>query len=94
MTIRFFAYIRDPEFAGCREMPWNEPAETLYALGKQLSARFGSRFHDEFFSPDETALGERIIVMVNGRRSEFLAGLETPLKETDVVQIFPVVAGG
>ena len=94
MTIRFFAYIRDAEFAGCKEMQWDEPCKDLRTLGKALGERFGKRFHDEFFSPDESELGERIIVIINGRRSEFLQGLDTPLSPNDTVQIFPVVAGG
>lgn len=32
-------------------------------------------------------------MLVNGRRVEFLSGLDTPLKDSDTVQIFPVVAG-
>ncbi len=94
MTLKFFAYLRDAEFAGCKEMTWDIPAETVRILGRQLSDRFGRRFHDEFFSPDESVLGERIIVMVNGRRSDFIGGIDAPLKPTDTVQIFPVVAGG
>ena len=94
MKLKFFAYIRDAEFAGCKEMEWPEPVSDLRALGHQLSEKFGQRFHDEFFSPDEEALGERIIIMINGRRSEFLQGLDTILKPTDTVLIFPVVAGG
>lgn len=93
MTVQFFAYLRDPEFAGCRETSW-PPAPTLRSLGEQLCEAFGARFRGEFFTPDGTALGERVIVMVNGRRSEFLDGLDTALRETDTILIFPVVAGG
>ena len=93
MTVQFFAYLRDPEFAGCREIPWPH-APTLRALGEQLCEKFGPRFRGEFFSPDGNALGERVIVMINGRRSEFLDGLDTALRESDVILIFPVVAGG
>ena len=64
------------------------------ALGEDLSRRFGPRFRGEFFSPAGDALGEKIIVLVNGRRVEFLSGLDTLLKDSDTVQIFPVVAGG
>ena len=32
--------------------------------------------------------------MINGRRAEFLMGLDTPLREDDLIQIFPIVAGG
>ena len=93
MTVQFFAYLRDPEFAGCKEMSWPQ-APTLRALGEELCEKFGARFQGEFFAPGGAALGERVIVMVNGRRVEFLDGLDTPQKESDTVLIFPVVAGG
>ena len=93
MTVKFFAYLREPQYAGCKEMTC-PPPETVARLGEELSGRFGPAFRGEFFSPDGTALGERVIVMVNGRRVEFLQGLDTPLADRDTVQIFPVVAGG
>ena len=93
MTVRFFAYLRDPEFAGCREMSWPH-APTLRVLGEQLCEKFGAKFRAEFFSPGGDALGERVIVMVGGRRAEFLDGLDTSLRDTDTILIFPVVAGG
>ena len=93
MTIRFFAYYRNPEYAGCREMIL-PAASTLRELGEELCRRVGRPFEDEFFSPDRTALGQKVIIMINGRRAEFLQGLDTPLRESDLVQIFPVVAGG
>lgn len=93
MTVQFFAYLRDPEFAGCREISWPH-APTLRALGEQLCEAFGAKFRGEFFAPGGGALGERVIVMVNGRRAEFLNGLDTALRETDTILIFPVVAGG
>ena len=93
MTLRFFAYYRDSEYAGCREMAWPETA-TLRELGEQLCRKLGSPFADEFFTPDRSALGKKIIIMINGRRAEFLQGLDTPLRKDDVIQIFPIVAGG
>ena len=93
MTILFFAYYRDPEYAGCKELTRSAP-KTLRELGDQLCAELGPKFAEEFYTSDKTALGEKIIVMVNGRRTEFLQGLDTPLAESDTVQIFPVVAGG
>ena len=93
MTVKFFAYLRDPGFAGCKELELPAPA-TVLELGQVLSDRFGSKFREEFFTPDGRQLGERIIVMVNGRRVDFLNGIDTGLKESDTVQVFPVVAGG
>ena len=93
MTVKFFAYLRESRFAGCKELTCPAPA-TVAALGETLSRQFGPAFRGEFFAPDGSGLGERIIVLVNGRRVEFLSGMDTPLKESDTVQIFPVVAGG
>ena len=93
MTLRFFAYYRDPEYAGCKEMSWSG-ASDLRELGDQLCRKLGSPFAEEFFNADKTALGKKIIIMINGRRAEFLQGLDTPLREEDLVQIFPIVAGG
>ena len=93
MTVKFFAYIRDPGYAGMKETSWPVTRD-VRELGEQLSAKFGEKFRGEFFSPDGAALGERIIIFVNGRNVKFLQGLDTPLKDTDTVLVFPVVAGG
>ena len=94
MTLKFFAYIRDADFAGCKEMPWNDAPKDVRELGEQLSARFGAKFRGEFFTPDGRDLGERIIVLINGRNVKFLQGIDSPLRDSDTVLIFPVVAGG
>ncbi len=93
MDIQFFAYLRNQAYAGCKGLSLEGPA-TLRALGNELSRRFGKTFHDEFFNSDETELGEKIIVIINGRRAEFIGGLDATLCPEDTVLIFPVVAGG
>ena len=93
MTIRFFAYIRDSEYAGCKETSW-PVCEDLRTLGKQLGDAYGERFRRWYFSPDGTDFGEEAIVLVNGRRAEFLDGMNTKLSDEDTVFLFPVVAGG
>ena len=93
MKIRFFAYIRDKEYAGCKETEVSG-CKDLRELGEQLSLRFGDLFRKFYFSPDGTEFGEEIIVLVNGRRAEFLNGMDTVLQENDTVLLFPVVAGG
>lgn len=93
MKISFFAYYREPDYAGCRETTMTAPP-TLKELGEEIRLKYGEKFGSEFFSEDKTALGEQIIILINGRRAEFLKGLETPLSDTDHIQIFPIVAGG
>ena len=94
MTVKFFAYFRDPDFAGCKEMQWPLEAGTMYDLCRQITDRFGPKFRSELLTPDGNAISDRSIVLVNGRRIEFLDGIQTALKDTDTVYIFPVVAGG
>ena len=93
MTIKFFAYIRDKDYAGCKVTDW--PCCTdLKALGEELSNAYGEKFREFYFSPDGTDFGKDAIVLVNGRRAEFLDGIATKLEESDTISLFPVVAGG
>ena len=39
-------------------------------------------------------LGGEIIILVNGRNVLYLEGIDTPLKASDEISIFPMVAGG
>jgi molybdopterin synthase sulfur carrier subunit len=41
-----------------------------------------------------TKLHQHVRVMVNGRDSELVQGLETPVSEDDQIAIFPPIAGG
>ena len=93
MTVKFFAYYRDDDFAGCKETSV-QPVKDLKELGEVLSDRYGDKFRGEYFDETETAIGERTIILVNGRRADFTGGINTELKDTDTVNIYPVVAGG
>ena len=94
MTVKFFAFYRDPGFAGCKEMEWTEKADSVIELFRQIADRFGDKFRKELRTPDGNGICERSIIMVNGRRIDFIGGPAAPLKDTDTVLIFPVVAGG
>lgn len=93
MIAQFFAYYRDPEYAGCKEAQIPAVA-TLRDFGNLIGELYGEKFKSEYFNEDETAIGEKTIILVNGRRAEFLNGIDTELKDSDVVKVFPVVAGG
>lgn len=94
MTVKFFAYFRDREFAGCKELEWPYQADTVYDLCHQIADRYGAKFRSEILTPDGEGISEKAIIMVNGRRVDFLNGIQTPLTDTDTVLVFPVVAGG
>lgn len=93
MKVKFFAYIRDNDYAGCKEIE-RPVCDDLRTLGLELSEAYGEKFRALYFSPDGTRFGDEIIVLVNGRRAEFLNGMDTKLSDADTVLLFPVVAGG
>lgn len=93
MKAEFFAYYRDPEYAGCKEADFPAVA-TLRDFGNLIGERYGEKFRSEFFTDDGTGINEKTIILVNGRRSDFLNGLDTELSDSDVIKVFPVVAGG
>ena len=94
MTVKYFAYYRDPDFAVCKEMEWPEKAATVIELCHQIADKFGDKFRSELLTPDGSGISDRSIIMVNGRRIDFIGGPGAPLKDTDTVLQFPVVAGG
>jgi molybdopterin synthase sulfur carrier subunit len=91
MRVKFFAYIRD--YTGCKEaeVPYSA---TVRDLARVLSDLYGKKLRDELFDTDGESLSPTIIIMVNGRHVAHLGGIDTALKADDVVQIFPLVAGG
>lgn len=70
----------------------NISAETLGELLEKLSAYYGCRFRKEIFV--HGALSENVLILINGRAIEHLAGLKTKLSADDEISIFPRIAGG
>ncbi len=91
MVIRYFAFIRD--ITRVSEQTWTNPPDRLGDLLMTLSRRYGPGFQRWVLEPDGR-LSDMSIVLVNGKDSRDLAGLDTPLKPDDIIAIFPPVAGG
>jgi len=91
VTVKFFADVR--RLAGCEAERFMGEAPTVGALLHALADRHGAAFHERVFDaagrPSDT-----LIVLVNGRNVEHLAGADTALAPDDVVSVFPMVAGG
>ena len=91
MKLRFFATYRD--ITRCKEL--DVPAQPdVWALLEHLGGRYGQPIRKMLFSPDGSEIGEEAIILVNGRNVAFLNGKDTKLVESDVISIFPMVAGG
>jgi len=90
MVIRFFASIRN--VTGEKEVALDQPTPTLGELLHLLSDRYGPEFRRWVL--DGEHLGGSVMVVINGDDARHQAGLATRLAPTDVVSIFPIMAGG
>jgi sulfur-carrier protein len=91
VTVKFFADVR--RLAGCEAERFSGAAPTLGALLHALADRHGAAFEQRVFDASGR-LSDTLIVLVNGRNVEHLAGEGTALAPDDVVSVFPMVAGG
>jgi len=91
MTVKFFATYRD--FTRRKEEEIAAPPN-VWELLVSLGNRYNADFRKKLFTPDGKEIGEDTIILVNGRNVVHLDGKHTALSETDIVSIFPVVAGG
>jgi len=91
MKLRFFATYRD--ITGSKEIDIPAPPD-VWSLLTLLSERYGKSFIKEALNPDGSEMGDNVIILVNGRNIFYMEDVNTPLTDTDVVSIFPLIAGG
>ncbi len=65
---------------------------TIRILLDELMGRYGG-LEELMFAAPET-LRDFVNILKNGRNVHFLAGLDTPLDDGDIIALFPPVAGG
>ena len=91
MRVKFFATYRDITRRKEEDVPI---VPDIWELLTELAGRYGAKLRTELITPDGTDVGANTIILVNGRNIAHLRGKDTPLTESDVVSIFPMVAGG
>ena len=65
---------------------------TIRSLLAELTGRYEGLDDLVFAAPD--TLRDFVNILKNGRNVHFLAGLNTPLDEGDLIALFPPAAGG
>ena len=91
MKLKFFATYRD--ITKSKEIDIPAPSD-VWTMLVGLGERYGTPFKNEAFTPDGSDISEDVIILVNGRNIYYLDDKNTPLTDTDIVSIFPQVAGG
>jgi MoaD family protein len=90
VTVKSFATLREIMDAEVR-MEFTKGA-TIRSLLAELTGRYEGLAGLIFATPD--TLRDFVNILKNGRNIHFLAGLDTPLDEGDLIALFPPVAGG
>ncbi len=94
IKVRFFTSLR--EIVDKREelLNFNENEVTVDYVLKTLTEKYGKPFK-EYVYDSKTAQPKAFLqFLVNGNSTSTLKGLETELKEGDVLAILPPVGGG
>jgi adenylyltransferase/sulfurtransferase len=91
ITVKFFANFRE---AAGRDKAQVEGAADVGSLIEKLVKLCGEKLAREIYLPNSKELVETVHILVNGKVINILNGLDTPLKDGDVVAIFPPVSGG
>lgn len=91
VTVKFFAGFRE---AAGSEQEKVESVSDVGSLLDELVRKFGERMLVQLYEPGTRKLRGTVHILVNGRSINLLEGSKTPLKDGDVVAIFPPVAGG
>ncbi|HJJ37542.1 MAG TPA: MoaD/ThiS family protein [Methanocorpusculum sp.] len=90
ITVKAFATFREVMDMQIElEFPAGSTVRTLLS---DLTTRYGGLYELMFAAPD--TLRDFVNILKNGRNIHFLAGLDTPLDEGDLIALFPPAAGG
>jgi len=95
VSVRFFTSLR--EIVEKKEEPLEFPDNDIITVDKvlaDLSQRYGSKFVDYVYDAKTRRVRGFLQFLVNGKSASTLKGLQTELKDGDVLAILPPVGGG
>jgi MoaD family protein len=90
LLVKFFATFR--QITKEKQFDYRGSAGNVKELLEELSTIYGENFRSMVFNGEE--LSHQVIILVNGIHVAHLKGKDTELQPQDIVNIFPVLAGG
>ena len=91
MVIKYFATLR--EITKKNDENWDAPVDSLEELVSLLCQKYGKSFA-KWVSTENGGFGNLSIFLVNGQDCRSINGMKTKVKGSDIVSIFPPIAGG
>jgi molybdopterin synthase sulfur carrier subunit len=91
VTLRTFGHIGAT--VGANEMKVDMTGNTVKSFLDTMVAKVGDKLAKILY-PKGDQLSDLLYILVNGRNIRHLNGLQTELKDGDIVSLFPVAAGG
>ena len=97
ITVKYFAPVSD--WLNCRDEdlpldPMPGQAVTARQVLAALAEKHGGAFAASIFDPLSGNLQEDIFILLNGQHLVRLQGLDTPVKDQDLLAIVPVAEAG
>jgi molybdopterin synthase sulfur carrier subunit len=94
VSVRFFTTLK--ELVGKREetLEFSDKVVTVNSVLKRLSERYGKGFVEYVFDDKTGEVKGFLQFLINGRSASTLNGLDTKLRNGDVLAIIPPVGGG
>lgn len=94
IKVRFFTTLREITNKREETLTLTDPKTTVSMVLKLLSEKYGKLFDDYVFDAKTGQVKGFLQFLVNGNSTATLQGLDTELKDGDVLAILPPVGGG
>ena len=95
ISVRFFTSLREIVKKKEETIEFSDGEDvTVDKVLKKLSERYGKHFTDYVYSADSGEIKGFLQFLINGKNASSLNGLQTKIKDGDVLAILPPVGGG
>ena len=94
LKVRFFTNLREIVDKREETLTFSEGEVTVNLVLKTLSKKYGEPFADYVYNSETGQPRSFLQFLVNGTSTQTLNGLESVLKDGDVLAILPPIGGG